>query len=242
MTGTALKLGLFALIQIAVVTWLWYILVPDYRWVIVQQFYGHLGPGAFLVAMGAAALFFAAEFRRLNRIEAWLAIVAGAAYVLADTFIMHPPLGVFDGAGPGEQEHVSIMGLILVLGISGLVVLRRHPEGFPTGAHFLIPIAIVAMVFLNHHQHTQAGTIGHQATLIVLGAAALFRVLGKVVEYGIAMIVTGYVFFSSQMGLAMYVDMNHTSGGAWVAAWATLGFVAATVFIALSPGTTKPAE
>lgn len=239
MSGMVLKLGVFALAQIALVSWLWSILVPDFRWPIVQQFYGHLGPGAFIVAMGAAALFFASDFRRLNRIEAWLAIVAGGLYVLADTFIMHPPLGVFDGAGHAEQEHVALMGLILVLGASGLVVLRRYPTGLPAGAHFLVAILLVAMVFLNHHQHTQAGTVGHQATVVLLIAAGLFRIFDKIVEYGITMVVTGYVFFSSQMGLAMFVDMGGHSPGAWVAAWATLGFLAATGVVLLAPRMVK---
>ncbi len=232
----------YGLIQIPIVSYVWYVTVPNYEWHIVQQFYGHIGPAIFLVAMGASALFFARNFRKLNYIEAWLAIAAGAAYVVADTFIMHPPWGVFDGAGHAEQEHVAIMGMFFVLGVSGLVVLRRFPGCFPTGAHFLIGAAVAALVFLNHHQHTVAGTIAHNATLFVAGAAVLFRILGKITEYAITMIVTGFVFYSSQMGFAMYIDMANNSGGAWVALWATIGFASATGFLAMAPREGVPAE
>lgn len=242
MTSTRLWIALYGIAQVLAVSAAWYVTVLNYEWHIVQQFIGHLLPGSFLVALGAAAIFLRDDRATLFRREAWLAILAGGIYVVGDTFWMHPPLGVFDGAGHAEEEHVALMGLIFVLGVSGLVALRKMPARPPTSVHFLIGAAVAAIVFLNHHQHTEAGTIGHNATLFVLGAAALFRVLDKIVEYAIAMIVCGFVFFSSQMGFAMYVDTMGNSGGAWVALWAMLGFVSATGFLALAPRDPVAAE
>lgn len=236
------KLGLYVAGQVIAVSAVWYLTVPNYEWHIVQQFIGHLGPAAFLVSIGAVALFWRNDLRRMVTIEAWLAIAAGGLYVLGDTFLMHPPLGVFDGAGLAEEEHVAIMGLIFVLGVSVLLIMRRMPAMAPMSMHFVIGIAVAAMIFLNHHQHTVAGAIGHQATLVMLAISALFRVLEKTVEYAFAVIAAGYVFFSSQMGFAMYVDMAGNSGGAWVGLWSALGFASATGFLALIPREAMPAE
>ena len=231
-----LKLAVFSVAQIAAVTLYWYVTVLNLEWGIVQQFYGHIGPAIFLVAMGAVTLFLRHDLYRLNTYEAWLAVVAGAIYVIADTLVMHPPFGVFDGAGNAEQEHVALMSLVFVLGVSGLVALRKQGKSIPTSAHFVIGIVMVVLVFSNHPQHTVAGTVGHYGTVIVLGMAGLFRILGKMTEYAISMIVTGFLFFSSQMGLAMYVDAAGHSPTAWVVLWATLGFVSATCYMTMAPG------
>jgi len=233
------RLTLFCVAQVACLTLIWFLLVVEWRWDVVQQFLGHLGPGSFLVAMGVAALFYRRDMRALVRREALLAMIAGAAYVLADTFVMHPPWGIFSGPGQAEQEHVSIMGLIFVLGASGLVIQNKFPDQLPTSAHFLIGISVVILVFGSHPQHTAAGAAGHYATMLFLGVAALFRVLEKHIEYAMTMIVTGFVFFCAQTGLAEYVDAVGNSAGAWVALWAILGFVSATGFLALAPGGDK---
>lgn len=233
---------LFSVFQVVAVTIGWFLTILERDWEATQQFMGHVGPAIFLVALGAAAIFLHDKMRVLITYEALLAAFAGAAYVLADTFVMHPPWGVFDGAGHAEQEHVAIMGLVFILGVSGLVLIPRFPGTPPSAAHFIIGISVAAFVFGNHHQHTVAGTVAHMATMLFLGVAALFRLLERYIEYGVAMIVTGYVFFASQAGFAYFVDTVDNSPGAWVALWATFGFTSATVYIALSPKPQVPAE
>lgn len=235
MSNKAIGLGLFSVAQLVLVWLVWRWLVPNPEWNVVQQFWGHIGPGTFLVAMGVAVFFLHHTPLRLTRIEAWLAIVAGAAYVLADTFIMHPPWGVFDGAGRAEWEHVSIMSLIAMLGASALVLLPRQGAQALPSIQIVVAVAVVAFVFLAHDQPTMAGTMGHQATSLLLVVAALFRVLGKVLEYGVALVLTGFVFFSSQMGLVNFVDASGFSPGAWITIWVTAGFISATVYMTFSP-------
>lgn len=235
MTSKRTLLIIFALAQLALAPLIWDWLVEHRPRNVVNQFYGHYFPSIFLVAMGAVAIFERKGVVALGTKEAWLAIVAGAGYILADTFIMHPPLGVFDGAGHAESEHVSIMGMILALGISGLVVLKKYGAETPPTIHFIVGVTVASLVFLNHHQHTAAGTAAHNAVIIFLSVAALMRLLGRMEEYGVAMIVSGWVFFSSQMGLAHYVDMSGKSPGAWIAVWAMVGFISATGFMLLAP-------
>ncbi len=242
MNSIATRIALFSALQIVVVWLIWYISVPNFEWHIVQQFIGHIGPAAFLVGLGVAAFLYRHAPRRLIAAEAWIAMIGGALYVLVDTFYMHPPFGVFDGAGHAEQEHVALMGLFFVLGASVLVVLRKMPARLPTSAHFAVAAALVAMVFLNHHQHTVSGTVGHQATIVLVVTGAFFRILDKIVEYAFVVIVAGFVFFSSQMGLAMYVDMSGTSAGAWVALWSMLGFASATGYLMMLPADPVAAE
>lgn len=236
------RLTLFCVLQITALTVVWFMVVVEWRWDVVQQFLGHIGPGAFLVGMGVAAIFLRQDLRALVRNESYLAITAGAAYVLADTFIMHPPFGVFSGPGQAEQEHVSIMALVFMLGVSGLVLLRKSSRNVHESAHFFIGAAVVALVFGNHPQHTVTGGIGHYATMLFLGGAVFFRILGKHIEYAVAMIVAGFVFFGSQTGLAEYVDTVGNSPSAWIALWSMLGFVSATGFLALAPGDNSPPE
>ena len=235
MTSRAGILAIFSLAQLILAWLVWRMLAPEPEWEVVQQFWGHIGPAAFLVALGVAAFFLRANPQLLTRIEAWLAIAAGAAYVLADTLIMHPFLGVFDGAGRAEWEHVSIMSLIAMLGVSALVLLPRQGVRALPSIQIVVGVAVVAFVFLAHEQATMAGTMGHQATSLLLVIAALLRVLGKVVEYGVALILTGFVFFSSQMGLSNYIASSGFSPGAWITIWVTAGFVSATVYLAFSP-------
>ena len=238
MNSHGLGLALYSVAQLVAVSLYWFVRSVDREWGNVQQFIGHLGPAAFLVAAGAVTMFYRNNLVALTRREAWLATIGGAAYILGDTFVMHPPFGVFDGAGVAEQQHVSIMWVIFVLGISLFVLLRKPELGIPTSAYFVVGVAVVILIFSQHPQHTAAGATAHTATLILLGLAGLFRVLGKMVEYAILMIVTGFVFFSAQMGFAMYADMAGRDGGAWVAMWAAFGLASATGYLAM----VRPAE
>lgn len=239
MTKKTMIVVVFSVIQLGVAVCIWLTLVQDRPYNIIQQFWGHFGPALFLVAMGAVAIFERKGIVNLATKEAWLAIVAGGVYILADTFIMHPPFGVFDGAGNAEQEHVSIMAMILALGISALVILRKYDLKAPLTIHFVVGVTVASLVFMNHHQHTVAGTVAHNATIVFLVVSALMRLFDRVEEYGVAMIVTGWVFFCSQMGFAHYVDMSGKSPGAWVALWAMMGFISATGFMLLSPPVPK---
>jgi hypothetical protein len=233
MNSQSLRVTLYSLVQITAASLFWYVRSVDREWGNVQQFFGHLGPAAFLVAAGAVTLFYRNSLVALTWREAWLATVGGAAYILGDTFVMHAPFGVFDGAGVAEQQHVSIMFVIFVLGISLFVLLRKPDLVIPTSAYFVVGVAVVILIFSQHPQHSAAGGTAHMATLILLGLAALFRMLGKMVEYAILMIVTGFVFFSAQMGFAMYADMAGRDGGAWVAMWAAFGLASATGYLAM---------
>ncbi|MEP2531235.1 hypothetical protein [Shimia sp.] len=216
----------------AVFLFVW--LVPHKPGHIMDQFFGHFGMGAALVIVGGAAILTPDNRPFYNRIEAWGMIIAASVYILADTFIMHPPLGVFDGAGHSEQEHVSLMGAILVIGIGGLVMMRKFGPDISLAINSVVFAVVLAMVFLNHHQHTVAGTIAHHATIIFVFVAALLRLLDRHVEFGIALVIAGWVLYSSQMGFAHFVDMNGHSGGAWVALFSLLGFLSAIGYMLMS--------
>ena len=85
---------------------------------------------------------------RLIRIEAYLALVLASLYLLIDSFIMHPPFGIFDGAGTAEQQHVSL--LLLFAGISALLLATlRYTDVLPS-IQILIAATAFAVVLSAH--------------------------------------------------------------------------------------------
>ena len=63
----------------------------------VLQFFGHLGPAMLFAGAGLISISGKIDTRRIIRLEAYLALGTALLYVLVDTFIIHPPLGIFDG-------------------------------------------------------------------------------------------------------------------------------------------------
>lgn len=97
----------------------------------VLQFFGHLGPAMLFASAGLTSMSRTLDMRRLIQIEAYLALGAASLYILVDTFIMHPPLGVFDGAGRAELQHVSLN--LMLLGLAAFVlVTTRYTEVLPS--------------------------------------------------------------------------------------------------------------
>ncbi|PSL20909.1 hypothetical protein [Shimia abyssi] len=226
----------YLLVQTAFAVLLFFWMVDHRPSNIIDQFWGHFSMGGGLVIVGGLAILSAGHIGFYNRCEAWGMIIFATIYILADTFIMHPPFGVFDGAGHAEQEHVSLMGTFLVIGISGLVMMHKFGEDTSLAINVIVAFAVLAMVFLNHHQHTVTGTAAHNATILFLSVAAVLRLFKRQTEFGIAMVVSGWIFFSSQMGFAHFVDMSGNSPGAWIALFSIFGFVSAMGFVLMSPG------
>ena len=91
-----------------------------------NQFFGHVGPAIMLVLVGVLAL--NSEKITLGRfvlLGACAGAVASFLYVFIDTFIIHPPLGIFDGAGVAEQQPV---GIILLIGFGSLLAILAHKK------------------------------------------------------------------------------------------------------------------
>lgn len=197
-----------------------------------NQFFGHLGPMALFVVCGVAGLTVGRQSATLIRWEALAGILAAAVYVLADTFLAHPPLGIFDGAGHAEQQHVGLMLAIGAAGAFALVLLQRF--GVRTGLHIAISAALFSMVILSHEQHNMAGMMAHLATAVFLGLAAVLRLLERMMEYGVLMILAGYAFFSGQMGLTMFATASRIDAAAWACYAAALGLLVAVIYLGMA--------
>ena len=96
------------------------------------QFFGHLGPVILLASAGLISISGRMALPRLIRIEAYMALGVAFVYLLVDSFIIHPPLGIFDGAGATEQQHVS---LFLMLGGLALFVLATLGQSLFDNVH-----------------------------------------------------------------------------------------------------------
>ena len=201
-----------------------------------DQFFGHVGPAVLLVFVGALAL----NFHRFNPekfvlFEAYAGLTASVLYILIDTFISHPPLGIFDGAGVAEQQHVGIM---FIIGAASLFAILAHKKiNLQTGVHVLFVALVFSIVIVYHHQHHPVATLAHYATAIYVMVAALFRVFGRIIEYGFCLVTAGYVWASSQMGFAMYAGKVRIDAGAYVCYWTALGIFIAMIYLLFSrPG------
>ena len=149
----------------------------------VLQFFGHLGPAMLFAGAGLLSISGKIDTRRLIRFEAYLALGAAFPYLLVDSFIIHPPFGIFDGAGIAEQQHVSLNLMLIGLAAFVLVTLR-HTEVLPS-IQILIAAAAFAVVFSAHEQHSAITVVGHNATIVFVVLAAVLRLLDRMFEYGV---------------------------------------------------------
>ncbi len=194
------------------------------------QFFGHFGPSILFVAAGLISFSGRIDTPRLIRIEAYLALVLALLYVLIDSFIIHPPFGVFDGAGAPEQQHVS---LYLMLGGLGVFVLAtlRYTERLPS-IQVLIAAAAFGLVLLAHGQHNAIGTVGHYATTVFLVLAGVLRLFDRMFEYGVLLLIAAHTLFGSQIGLARFAEEVGIDPSAWSAYWITASTLVAAGYIA----------
>ena len=92
-------------------------------------------------------------------------------YVLVDTFIIHPPFGIFDGAGTAEQQHVSLN--LMLIGLAAFVLVTLRYTDLLPSVQILIAVAAFAVVFSVHDQHSAIMTVGHTSTTAFLVLAAM---------------------------------------------------------------------
>ena len=171
---------------------------------------------------------------RLIRLEAYLALGAAFLYILVDTFIIHPPLGIFDGAGLAEQQHVSLN--LLLIGLASFVLVTlRYSEVLPS-VQILIAAAAFSVVFLAHEQHSAITTAAHNATILFVVLAAVLRLLDRMFEYGVLLLIAAHTFIGSQMGLAGFAQELGIEPTAWAAYWITAGCLAAAAYLVAMRG------
>ena len=198
-----------------------------------NQFFGHVGPAILLVLVGVLAL--NTEKTTLDRfvlLEAYAGVTASVLYIFIDTLFSHPPLGIFDGAGHAEQQHVGVM---LVIGVVSVFAIIAHKKfDLRTGIHILFAAMVFSIVIVTHHQHTPVASLAHYATAIYVMVAAVFRVFGRILEYGLCLVIAGYVWASSQMGFAMYAGKIRIDAGAYVCYWTAFGMLIAVIYVLLS--------
>ena len=155
-------------------------------------------------------------------------------YLLIDSFIIHPPFGIFDGAGTTEQQHVA---LYLMLGGLAAFVLatRRYTEVLPS-VQILIGATAFAVVFSGHEQHNAISMVGHNATTVFLVLAGVLRLFDRMFEYGVLLLIAAHTLFASQIGLTRFAEEVGIDPTAWSAYWITAGCLAAAAYLAAMKG------
>lgn len=200
----------------------------------ISQFFGHLGPAMLFAGAGLISISGTVEKPRLIQLEAYLALGAAFLYILADSFIIHPPFGIFDGAGPGEQQHVSLN--LLLIGIASFVLVTlRYTDVLPS-VQILIAAAAFTVVFSAHEPHSATTMAGHNATILFVVLAAVLRLLDRMFEYGVILLIAAHTFFGSQVGLTRFAEEVGIDPTAWSAYWITAGCVVAAVYLAAIKG------
>ncbi len=200
----------------------------------VLQFFGHLGPAMLFAGAGLISISGRIEKPRLIRFEAYLALGAAFLYILADSFIIHPPFGIFDGAGLGEQQHVSLN--LLLVGLASFVLVTLRYTAVLPSVQILIAAVAFGVVFSTHEPHSATIMVGHNATTLFVVLAAVLRLLDRMFEYGVILLIAAHTFFSSQMGLARFAEEVGIDPTAWSAYWITAGCLAAAAYLAAMKG------
>ena len=195
----------------------------------ILQFFGHLGPAILFTSAGLMSISGRIDTPRLIRIEAYLALVLASLYLLIDSFIIHPPFGIFDGAGTAEQQHVSLY--LLLAGIAALVLATlRYTEVLPS-IQILIAAIAFAVVLSAHEQHNAISMVGHNATTAFLVLAGVLRLLDRMFEYGLLLFIAAHTLFSAQIGLARFAEEVGIDPNAWSAYWITAASLGAAAYI-----------
>ncbi len=196
----------------------------------VLQFFGHLGPAMLFASAGLISISGRIDTPRLIRIEAYLALVLAFLYLLIDSFIIHPPFGIFDGAGTAEQQHVSLY--LMLAGLAAfLLATLRYTDVLPS-IQILIAAAAFAVVFSVHEQHNAVSMVGHNATTVFLVLAGVLRLLDRMFEYGVILFIAAHTLFSSQIGLTRFAEEVGIDPAAWSAYWITAASLAAAAYLA----------
>ena len=196
----------------------------------VLQFFGHLA--AFIILSGAGLLSISGRIStpRLIRIEAYLALGVGLLYVFVDSVIMHPPFGIFDGAGMAEQQHVSLF--LMLVGLASLVLATlRYTEVLPS-IQILIAAVAFAVVFSAHEQHNAISTVVHNTSTVLVVMAAVLRLLDRMFEYGVILLIAAHTLFSGQIGLTRFADALGIEPTAWTTYWIIAASLAAAAYLA----------
>ena len=121
---------------------------------------------------------------------------------------------------------------MLLIGIASVFAIIAHKKfNLQTGVHVLFAAIIFSIVIVIHHQHAPVATLAHYTTAIYVIIAALFRVFGRIMEYGFCLVIAGYVWASSQMGFAMYAGKIRIDPGAYVCYWTAIGMLVALIYI-----------
>ena len=196
----------------------------------VLQFFGHLAAVIILSGAGLLSISGRIDTPRLIRIEAYLAFGMGCLYVLVDSVIMHPPFGIFDGAGMAEQQHVSLF--LMLVGLASLVLATlRYTEALPS-IQILIAAVAFAVVFSAHEQHSAISTVAHNASTLFVVMAAVLRLLDRMFEYGVILLIAAHTLFSGQIGLTRFADELGIEPTAWTTYWITAASLAAAAYLA----------
>ena len=195
----------------------------------VIQFFGHLGPAMLFACAGLMGISGWMDTRRLIRVEAYVALGAAALYLLVDSFIIHPPFGIFDGAGVAEQQHVSLN--LMLVGLAAFVLLTmRYTQQLPS-IQVMIAAGAFAVVFSAHEQHSAVTALAHDATTAFVILAAVLRLFDRMFEYGVALLISAHTFFAGQVGLARFAEDLGIDPAAWSAYWITAACLAAAAYV-----------
>jgi len=206
----------------------------------VLQFFGHLGPAILFASAGLISISGRIDTPRLIRIEAYLALVLASLYLLIDSFIIHPPFGIFDGAGTAEQQHVSLY--LLLAGIAALVLATlRYTEVLPS-IQILIAAIAFAVVLSAHEQHNAISMVGHDATTAFLVLAGVLRLLDRTFEYGVLLLIAAHTLFSGQIGLTRFAEDVGIDPTTWSAYWITAGCLAVAAYLAAMKGPSRETQ
>jgi hypothetical protein len=184
-----------------------------------SEFFGHLGPGGYLVGLGAFELStlehsrYAMSSARVQMYEGRAAMVGSLFYVLGSSWHRSATMFGLDlnflRYSLREQQHVSMMAVIFMCGVLSV----RLENG--THAKQQLPMAFFSISFgLFIAQHEQPNVFGyymHWATCAFVVLHAVARVSGNRLSAAAFIFVAGYLFFYGQSGIVVYVEAQHAT-------------------------------
>lgn len=197
------------------------------------EFIGHLGPGMFLVGIGVFEMVSidSCHITKVEVLEAWTSLLGSSSYLAFSIWKHGMSLDFLGSYSAREQQHDSLMLLILTCGLARLALSSAPRES----QHLAIVTFSLGFGFFTaqHMQPNLVGYLVHYGTCCFTLLFAIARISEVRFLAGAFAFMAGTTFYFGQRGIVMFIDENQASPAGALLSIVTVSLVFVVGYIIL---------